>query len=179
MLPNTDYELTCYVRNWSGDGSPVTVGAKDFGASEATTEVGMTGNIGNDFELARVIFTTGSVNTSAVIFASTSSTETWGKIDDVRVLPASVSASSENNLVGEKFTVYPNPASEKILINTKNSAENISVQILTLQGKEVLHKALNTQKNNTLTISHLETGVYFIQIQNNSGVIATQKLLIY
>ena len=139
LMPDTTYEFSCYIRNWTGDGGVVTAGVRDFGGTAVTTEVGMTGNNGDDFELAKVSFTTGSTNTSAVIYASTTQAHTWGKLDDVRVVSQSVSLSSDDiskNEKTEQFDVYPNPASKDVMIRAKNYKGEVSVGIYTLQGKK-------------------------------------------
>lgn len=59
----------------------------------------------------------------------------------------------------ETVTVSPNPAKEVLLIN---ASENIqSYQIIDLQGKVVLEQAFD---KNSINISQLENGVYFIKI---------------
>lgn len=58
----------------------------------------------------------------------------------------------------ETVTVSPNPAKEVLLIN---ASENIqSYQIIDLQGKVVLEQAFD---KNSINISQLENGVYFIK----------------
>ncbi|MGV1013176.1 MAG: T9SS type A sorting domain-containing protein [Flavobacterium sp.] len=59
----------------------------------------------------------------------------------------------------ETITISPNPAKEVLLIH---STENIqSYQIIDLQGKVILEQAFD---KNSINISQLENGVYFIKI---------------
>jgi arabinogalactan endo-1,4-beta-galactosidase len=183
LMPDTTYEFSCYIRNWTGDGGVVTAGVRDFGGTEVTTEVGMTANNGNSFELAKVSFTTGGTNTSAVIYASTSQAHTWGKLDDVRVVYQSLSLSADDISNNEKtgpFNIYPNPASKEVMISAQNYKGEVSVDIYTLQGKKVLHETFNTSYGDPfhLSVSHLAKGGYLIRLTEKSGVITTQKLLI-
>lgn len=183
LLPNTTYEYSCYIRNWSGDNGVVTVGVRNYGSAETTTSVGITGNFGNDFELAQVSFTTGSTDTSAVIYVSTTQAQTWGKLDDVRVIPESATLSNdliENNKKNKLFTIYPNPASENITIRANNPTEKVSLTIYNLEGKKVLNKIFNTNNSNMidLPISQLSKGVFLIKLVSKSGVFTTKKLLI-
>ncbi len=79
----------------------------------------------------------------------------------------------------ETFTMYPNPASESLTINTPFIPElkQTSVQIVNLLGEVVLNEELSNQRS-TITISHLKNGVYFVQIKGSSINVSSQKLII-
>lgn len=178
LLPNTTYNFSSYVRNWSSDNGVVTVGVRDFGNSIASTEIGITGNNGTNFELAEVSFTTGSNNTSAVIFASTTKSQTWGKLDDVKVIQTS--ALSLENYKKDEFEIYPNPTSENLIIKIKNTIDSLDLTIYNLQGKNVLSEHIKFNKKNTFNVSvaTLKRGVYFIQLKNNLTT-QTKRLIIH
>ena len=68
------------------------------------------------------------------------------------------------------FSIFPNPAESQITINSNNSIiENIT--IIDVAGKTVstLNVVNSTRKN--IDVSDLETGVYFIQVQTDNGLL--------
>ena len=58
--------------------------------------------------------------------------------------------------------VYPNPAKDKITIQTKNELNKID--ILNISGVKI--EEIKDLNQNSIDISHLSTGIYFIQINN-------------
>ena len=159
----------------------VSVGVKSYGANPVITQVGMTGNGGNDFELAKVTFTTGSTNTSAVIYAATTKSQTWGKIDDARVVDASSLSVMNNNLSeAVAFQMYPNPASDEISLVTKVTSLYLDVKIFSILGIQVLHKRITSSTKNTfrLPISNLNSGAYILRITSKNGISRFKKLVI-
>lgn len=177
LSPNTVYDFTCYIRNWSGDNGVVTVGVRNNGTTTATTTIGMTGNSGNDFELAELKFTTGSTNTSAIIYASTTNSQTWGKLDDVKVIEAN--SLSISNFNKEVFSIFPNPTSNEITVKITNEIESLDVKIFDINGKKVFSKQskVDVNKELTISVSNLSKGVYFIQLRDKF-MSRTKKLLI-
>lgn len=63
-----------------------------------------------------------------------------------------------------EFSVYPNPANEtlNVRIGTGNTATNMRLQIIAVDGKELYdHRATNT---NAVDISSLAPGLYFVRL---------------
>lgn len=73
--------------------------------------------------------------------------------------------------------IYPNPAKlfVKVLINKENIKPK-SIDIIDVSGRIIKHYNCNTN-NNTLNISELKTGLYFINILVNNNII-TKKLIV-
>jgi len=71
------------------------------------------------------------------------------------------------------ISIYPNPASDYVLLNIKQSG---IYQLFSSQGKLVMEGAVN-QGENRIKLSRIPTGIYFIRIQNalNPG---THKIII-
>ncbi len=181
LKPNTSYQYACYIRNWSGDNGVVTVGVKDFGGTEVTTTVGMTGNNGNDFELAKVTFTTGNSGTSAVIYASTTQNQTWGKIDDASVFETAALSVNNNTLDDViSFQMYPNPATSEITIIPPQQTTAFNVQLFSIRGKSVFKDSYNASAKGSITISvgHLAPGTYFVKLSEANSNPRYQKLII-
>ena len=72
----------------------------------------------------------------------------------------------ENNL---PVTIYPNPAKDKIYIESKG---NIEVKVFNILGNEIL-----TTKQKEIDISNLSEGVYYVQVNTNRNI-STQKIIV-
>ena len=75
---------------------------------------------------------------------------------------------SENN-----FSVYPNPVSSTITLQSNIDLENEEVKIVTFLGETVLAQKIN---NTTIDVSELNNGIYFIQIRANKYLF-TKKII--
>ena len=82
----------------------------------------------------------------------------------------------QNN--SELIKVYPNPANNSLYINLALDSEaNIKLQILSIEGRLVFDKNINSNSFNNIDISKIEKGVYFIKIVNNGNVLYKDKLI--
>jgi len=94
-------------------------------------------------------------------------------------------ASRENIFSVEN--IFPNPANDKIVLNTKSSADGkVQFKLLTVYGAvalETLWKQTEKGNNTTsLDISNLTAGVYFVRVSfittdSNSTTSSTSKLI--
>jgi len=75
--------------------------------------------------------------------------------------------------------IYPNPTSGKTTIDLKNSTHaNLTVRLINIPGKIVFNQAIpGSAERELLDFSHLNTGIYFIQLTDGKHYI-TQKLII-
>lgn len=74
-----------------------------------------------------------------------------------------------------KYTVatfYPNPAKSSLNFITESDA--LVVTIFTIDGKLLIHQALHNER---LDISHLSSGLYFVQMENEFGT-EVKKLIV-
>jgi hypothetical protein len=75
----------------------------------------------------------------------------------------------------EGFNVYPNPVKNgKISISTKSSSEK-NVVIYSILGSVVYQK--NVRTNETINVHNLNTGLYFIQVEEKDKI-SVRKILI-
>ena len=66
------------------------------------------------------------------------------------------------------LNIYPNPAKDKIEINSLYSiSDNVNFQIYEWSGKLV--KSLNTDVNQSINVSDLANGIYLAKISNNTS----------
>ncbi len=73
------------------------------------------------------------------------------------------------------FTLYPNPAKNELNISTKSTIEVHSLTIYNLLGQVVL-AIPNAQNLNTVDVSSLKTGNYFLKVTSDKGS-ATEKFM--
>jgi hypothetical protein len=86
-------------------------------------------------------------------------------IDDFEVSYGN-SLSTEDNSIG-KMSIYPNSVKEIVTINTNKVINSITIvnqlgqTVKVIQEKEIL--------NNTLNLSNLSSGIYFMSIKVENG----------
>ncbi|NLL28158.1 MAG: T9SS type A sorting domain-containing protein [Bacteroidales bacterium] len=90
------------------------------------------------------------------------------------LITAADPVSVSNNIISD-VNIYPNPASDFILVSSNNTDVE-SYEIVDVTGKVVLSNGLINSKIN---VSSLDKGLYFINIFVNSNVAKTEKLIIY
>lgn len=76
------------------------------------------------------------------------------------------SVETINNDYENKVSIYPNPATESVNINT---SLNTIIRIIDMQGKIVLVDRKNI-KNHKLDVSHLASGIYIIESTANNQI---------
>jgi ELWxxDGT repeat protein len=82
-----------------------------------------------------------------------------------------------NSFATNNFTVFPNPTSEKITIQSNNQPfENASVTLTNSIGQIILKKENVNSTTINLDISSQPSGIYFISIENQ-GAKTTQKII--
>jgi hypothetical protein len=76
------------------------------------------------------------------------------------------------------FSVFPNPANDKIFINGLNNTGAIAkVRIFNTVGSLVSQSTIQTVQNPSIDVSSMENGVYFVEVEV-LGVQHTQKVMI-
>lgn len=82
--------------------------------------------------------------------------------------------ANETNAVEYSWKMYPNPASQSVLIETYQSIQsNNSVIVMDLLGKTVIQKQVSQESQLVLDVSMLKDGIYIVYHNGE-----TQKLLI-
>ncbi|NVO19217.1 MAG: T9SS type A sorting domain-containing protein [Bacteroidetes bacterium] len=74
------------------------------------------------------------------------------------------------------FTIFPNPATSKFILNMSESAHNSTFRIYDMNGKECLSTHIQHPETEISTIS-LTKGVYMVTLQNQNSI-QTKKLII-
>ena len=76
---------------------------------------------------------------------------------------------SVSNSVKESFKIYPNPASDFVMIETKDDIKNINIYSISGQ------KVLNTQ-DKKINIQSLKSGIYLVEIKTVQST-TTHKII--
>lgn len=84
------------------------------------------------------------------------------------------SVGLEDNINNTIFSIYPNPATNKLYVNRKNKLKIESVCIYNQLGQNVLH---SNDIKESVDISKLGQGIYIIEL-TSSGLKIRQKLII-
>lgn len=80
----------------------------------------------------------------------------------------------ENNEFENEVSVYPNPAKERLYINTSLPIKELT--ICNLLGQEI-QKYNNLETTSSIDISGLKEGVYFVKLSTEKGVYATKIIV--
>ena len=115
----------------------------------------------------------GSINQVSIRMTgrSSSSTDTW-LVDNV-LLTGEKLATGVNSIVkNNSVRIYPNPANDLVYINRTSNTTTTLVLINAL-GETVLTKELS-KENETINISNLTSGIYFLKIDGSTKKIIKQ-----
>ncbi len=77
--------------------------------------------------------------------------------------------ASDKEAINEAITVqlYPNPATEYVIIETNMTAHDI--EIYNLSGQLVQQVRQNKTERIQLDVSHLTTGLYLVKVSNDTN----------
>jgi Leucine-rich repeat (LRR) protein len=101
------------------------------------------------------------------------STTNWASsVDDVASFNTDCSTAAISEIDETAFTVYPNPVKNLLSITTNNT-----VRISQITLCDVLGKQLTTTTDETIDISNLNKGVYFIKIMTSDKKVFTKKII--
>lgn len=117
--------------------------------TESITINNVTGNV--DVSLTGLNATTGCENTAHVTIMANAA------IDDVN---------------DDIMTIYPNPTSAKININSAEPLKSVSV--FNMMGQQVI----NADNANTVDLSKLNNGAYVIRVEMENGTVATRTVVL-
>lgn len=73
--------------------------------------------------------------------------------------------SNTTNISQSIYRVYPNPASDFLIIENKNDQPIDSIQVFNLEGKMVLNQVPNISNNVQISLSGLRAGTYTIKVK--------------
>lgn len=83
---------------------------------------------------------------------------------EIRVLAPSTSTAVKAEMQNDVMIVYPNPAYDQIFLNFGSKINNGIINIVDLQGRTLLSKSVSDIQIQTLEISSLKSGIYFLKV---------------
>jgi hypothetical protein len=115
------------------------------------------------------------------IYPYSISAEEIGSDNDDRFKIVFVNIPLSNEIVENvNFSIYPNPASDRLFINANAVFENANVQLFNTVGQKVLEKNLSFNNNNQIELNNLDlqNGLYILKLKTNSGELFESKIVI-
>jgi hypothetical protein len=81
-----------------------------------------------------------------------------------------------------KLSLYPNPVSENLVISfNQNATELFTVELIDLMGRKIKTLAqditLSKDKNTSINLEYINTGIYFIKITDSNSYSVTKKFI--
>ncbi|WP_298900970.1 T9SS type A sorting domain-containing protein [uncultured Psychroserpens sp.] len=88
----------------------------------------------------------------------------------------SIDRETIENSISDEIKLYPNPTKGWLTVDLSNTKEVIDlVTVYNLQGAKV--KSEKPTSSNTIDISDLQSGMYFVKIETSTGKSNTQKII--
>ncbi|MDO9187237.1 MAG: T9SS type A sorting domain-containing protein [Bacteroidia bacterium] len=84
----------------------------------------------------------------------------------------------ENIRSSIEATIFPNPTSNQVTIESTILLENILIQIVDITGKILLNQKVNEFKTYTIDCSNWSSGVYLISLADSKSSLYSSKLII-
>lgn len=98
---------------------------------------------------------------------SSTTATAWLMLDNIIIS----SALSVNEFEKYGLLMYPNPVLDFISINNPDNIQINSISVVDMNGRELLHnKCTNT--NNTINLTSLSKGIYFVQLHTEKGTLS-------
>jgi lysyl endopeptidase len=85
--------------------------------------------------------------------------------------------TEKENSANMFFEMYPNPASSNVTIDLVNGLNNVSVELVDIQGRLIASYNNVAGALMKVDLSSVSNGVYFIKV-NSEGTIQTEKLIV-
>jgi hypothetical protein len=81
-------------------------------------------------------------------------------------------------LASESFVLdtYPNPFTDQLSISLTNKSSIKSIQLTTLEGKEVYFEKLNANKT-IISLKFFNSGVYILNVKDEQGNLHSKKII--
>ena len=90
--------------------------------------------------------------------------------------PNVVSDTQDLEALGTTISIYPNPADNDLFVSISNPIEGV-VRIIDMQGQRIHQQPINNQEQIRLDVGYLTSGLYILQVVDDSGKMATKKFV--
>lgn len=109
----------------------------------------------------------------------------WLDAVSISEVTSSSKTSSKDKItadISEKLfaTIYPNPAKDKVYINTQTWSGEVYIALYNSLGVQVLNEVFSAEETTSheLSVEHLSRGQYYLILRDASGERITEKLLL-
>ena len=69
----------------------------------------------------------------------------------------------------ESFSFYPNPVKNELFLSSKNGPGQVSFKIFNIEGRLLSTQNITFEKQASLDVSNLSSGIYFLKIEDEKG----------
>jgi len=76
------------------------------------------------------------------------------------------------------FQIYPNPAKDWINISNPSEDTNLTIKLFDYLGQSVINKNLSQFTKEKIDVSHLKSGIYFLQILKSNAILFSKKIIL-
>ncbi len=84
---------------------------------------------------------------------------------------------SVNENANTEFSIYPNPVKNDLLLNSNKKSGNLKIHIFNIVGKLLSNKTSNFKIQESIDVSNLSNGIYFLNIKDENGNIEVKKFI--
>ncbi len=134
----------------------------------ATLHYQISSNLANDQILNIGLSQAYQSDASGMITPLTSGTGT--------VMAIASTVGVKENIMNGNISISPNPTNGVLNINFNTAPQNTKIEVYNAIGALIVSEAANN-KNNTINLADLSSGLYFVKITENNKVVALQKLV--
>lgn len=123
-----------------------------------------------------IVWSTAFSGNNFATFGEDSNRELYvAAVNNGKIYKVTTTALANDESTVNPFRIYPNPASGKIFVKGLKTRNNIA-EINNAEGRKVLATKVNDDQS--IDISHLKPGVYFITISSENLKIYSQKVIV-
>lgn len=75
------------------------------------------------------------------------------------------------------FYMYPNPVRDKLFLSSNEKTGTLKLKIFNIEGKLLSTQNLEFDKQASIDVSNLSTGIYFLNIEDGNGNVEVRKFI--
>ena len=121
------------------------------------------------------LFVGGDFQTTAGSYSDTSLTSEGCQKVVVTELQINVSIKDWNIA---NIAIYPNPVDDMLYVELPNIDGELTLQVLNLQGKQLISKQPANTTKTELSLQHLSPGIYLLQMSDQQGNYYHEKIVV-
>jgi hypothetical protein len=76
-----------------------------------------------------------------------------------------------------QFFIHPNPVKSQLFLSSTNTTGNLKVKIFNIEGKLLSAQRLEIENQTSIDVSQLVSGIYFLNIEDESGNTTIKKFI--